>query len=54
MNRNIKLKELICDKNPLEGKKLRVLREMLLNNNGLQTLSMNQCCLGEEGAYFIA
>ena len=41
LNRNFRLKELTVDKNHLEGKRLRILRETLLNNNGLQLLSMN-------------
>ena len=42
------------DKNFLDGKKLRILKEFVGNNNGLTLLSMNQCRLGEEGAFFIA
>jgi Ran GTPase-activating protein (RanGAP) involved in mRNA processing and transport len=53
LNRNTKLKELIIDKNHLEGRRLRVLREMLLNNNFLVTLSMNDCKLEEDGANFL-
>jgi hypothetical protein len=52
--RNNKLKELIMDKNHLEGKKLRVLREAMMNNLTIKFLSLNQCDLGEEGTYFIA
>lgn len=33
---------------------MRVLRDTLLNNNGLEILSMNSCSLREEGAYFIS
>lgn len=43
LSRNAKLKELIVDRNHLEGKRLRVLREMMFNNNGLTHLSMNSC-----------
>ena len=43
LSRNNKVKELVLDKNVLEGKKLRILREMLMNNNSLLVLSMNQC-----------
>jgi hypothetical protein len=49
----MKLKELIIDKNLLEGKKLRVLRDTMMNNTTLNYLSMNFCSLGEEGCYFI-
>ena len=52
--KNSRLKELILDKNFLDGKRLRVLRDFIGNNNGLHYLSMNHCRLGEEGAYFIS
>ena len=54
MGRNYRLRELTVDRNPLDGKRLRVLREMLINNGSLQHLSMNGCRLGEDGAYYLA
>lgn len=54
LGRNYKLRELIIDKNSLDGKRLRVIRENLMTNNSLVTLSMNQCLLGEDGAFYIA
>jgi Ran GTPase-activating protein (RanGAP) involved in mRNA processing and transport len=50
----MKLKELIMDRNTFEGKKIRILRETLLNNSALDTLSMNNCGLGPDGAHIIA
>jgi len=48
------LKELTLNKNSLDGGKLRVIREMLYNNKGLKILNMNQCQLGEDGAFYLA
>jgi Ran GTPase-activating protein (RanGAP) involved in mRNA processing and transport len=42
------------DRNPLDGTKLRVIREMLGANKGLRTLNMNQCSLGQDGCLFLA
>ena len=50
----MRLKELILDKNHLEGKKLRVMRESMMHNTALSLLSMNNCGLEEEGTYFIS
>jgi NACHT/LRR/PYD domain-containing protein 3 len=52
--KNSKLREITLDKNHLDGKKLRILRDCISNNNGLSSLSMNGCRLGDEGLYFIA
>ena len=48
------LKELTLDKNSLDGSKLRILRELLYNNKGLRILNLNDCHLGEDGAFFLA
>ena len=45
---------MVLDKNFLEGKKMRVLRECLANNGGLTLLSLNLCRLCEEGVQFLA
>jgi len=52
--KNTRLKELVADRNDFEGRRLRVLREFLAGNGGLQLLSLNQCNLGEDGAAYIA
>jgi Ran GTPase-activating protein (RanGAP) involved in mRNA processing and transport len=53
------LKELILDRNHLDGSKLKILKDMIglsrsKGNKGLQVLHMNQCQLGEEAAFHIA
>ena len=52
--KNSRLKELIVDRNHLDGKRLRILRDFVSNNNGLVTLSMNHCHLREEGGDYIS
>lgn len=37
------LRELVLDKNNIDGKRLRITREMLYNNKHLEVLQMNQC-----------
>ena len=49
-----KLVELTLDRNYLDGAKLRVIREMLVQNKRLETLNMNECQLGEDGAEYFA
>ena len=53
LQKNSRLRQLTLDKNELEGKRLRILREMCMNNNGLVWMSMAHCGLGEEGAFFM-
>jgi len=48
------LKELTLNKNSLDANKLRIIREMLWNNKGLQVLNLNQCQLGPDGAMYLA
>lgn len=45
-----RLVELTLDQNILDGSKLKAIRETLINNKKLETLNMNECQLGEEGA----
>lgn len=49
-----KLRELILDQNVLDGSKLRVIRETIITNKKLEVLHMNDCQLGEDGAYYFA
>lgn len=37
-----------------DGAKLRVIRETIINNKKLEILNMNECQLGEDGAYYFA
>ena len=49
-----RLKELILDKNVIDGTKFKAIKEMLCSSSQVQTLSMNSCQLGPEGALQIA
>ena len=52
--KNSRLRQLILDKNFLEGKRLRILKEFMGSNSGLTLLSLNLCRLCEEGASYLA
>jgi NACHT/LRR/PYD domain-containing protein 3 len=54
LQRNQRLRTLVLDRNVLDGRRLKVLREFVANINGLCTLSMNHCHLGEEGAFHLS
>ena len=52
--RNLFLKELVLDRNYIDGKKCKNIRDVLLSNECLELLSMQQCSLGDEGAHSLA
>ncbi len=48
------MRELILDRNDLDGRRLRILKDFIGMNTGLLSVSMNSCKLYQEGAFLIA